>query len=140
LESLHIDERADAGEKKIQTDETKEEIVAAGIIDKPEEGKSLLEKRDINESDATTYRVKLADFGNACWVHEHFTSDIQTRQYRAPEVILGAKYAPSVDMWSMGCMAFELATGDLLFEPKTGQSFDKNDGKVAKASIINLPL
>ena len=29
---------------------------------------------------------KVVDFGNACWVNEHFTEDIQTRQYRAPEV------------------------------------------------------
>jgi hypothetical protein len=26
--------------------------------------------------------VKIADLGNACWVHHHFTEDIQTRQYR----------------------------------------------------------
>jgi len=32
-------------------------------------------------------------------------------------------------MWSMGCMVFELLTGDLLFEPKNGKQFDKNDGK-----------
>ena len=31
---------------------------------------------------------KLVDFGNACWTHKHFTSDIQTRQYRCPEVCL----------------------------------------------------
>ncbi len=28
----------------------------------------------------------IVDFGNACWVHRHFTDDIQTRQYRSPEV------------------------------------------------------
>ncbi|CAG8706579.1 16116_t:CDS:2, partial [Racocetra fulgida] len=33
--------------------------------------------------------VKIADLGNACWVDHHFTNDIQTRQYRSPEVILG---------------------------------------------------
>ena len=30
--------------------------------------------------------AKLVDFGNACWVHKQFTPDIQTRQYRCPEV------------------------------------------------------
>lgn len=30
--------------------------------------------------------AKLVDFGNACWVERHFTDDIQTRQYRSPEV------------------------------------------------------
>ena len=29
---------------------------------------------------------KIVDFGNACWIHKHFTDDIQTRQYRCPEV------------------------------------------------------
>lgn len=80
--------------------------------------------------DPSTWRVKTVDFGNACWVNEHFTSDIQTRQYRSPEVILGAEYQTSVDLWSMACITFELATGDLLFDPKEGHGYDKNDGIV----------
>eukprot|EP01119_Soliformovum_irregulare_P011093 TRINITY_DN2756_c0_g1_i1.p1 TRINITY_DN2756_c0_g1~~TRINITY_DN2756_c0_g1_i1.p1 ORF type:complete len:583 (-),score=144.95 TRINITY_DN2756_c0_g1_i1:94-1782(-) len=88
---------------------------------------SHIKYRMVDVHDSDSYRSKIADFGNACWVHEHFTNDIQTRQYRAPEVILGCKYSASVDMWSMACLVFELATGDLLFEPKSGSSFDKND-------------
>ena len=30
---------------------------------------------------------KIVDFGNACWVTKQFTTDIQTRQYRCPEVL-----------------------------------------------------
>lgn len=48
--------------------------------------------------------VKIADLGNACWVNHHFTNDIQTRQYRSPEVILGAKWGASTDVWSMAAM------------------------------------
>jgi serine/threonine protein kinase len=48
--------------------------------------------------------VKIADLGNACWVGHHFTNDIQTRQYRSPEVILGAKWGASTDVWSMSAM------------------------------------
>ena len=55
--------------------------------------------------------VKIADLGNACWEHHHFTEDIQTRQYRSLEVLLGAGYGPPADIWSCACMAFELATG-----------------------------
>ena len=33
-----------------------------------------------------TMPARVVDFGNACWVHKQFTSDIQTRQYRCPEV------------------------------------------------------
>jgi hypothetical protein len=36
--------------------------------------------------------VKIADLGNACWVDFHYTNDIQTRQYRSLEVVLGSAY------------------------------------------------
>lgn len=48
--------------------------------------------------------VKIADLGNACWVDHHFTNDIQTRQYRCPEIILGTRWGPSVDIWSAACL------------------------------------
>jgi len=76
-------------------------------------------------------KVKIADLGNACWTFKHFTDDVQTRQYRAPEVIVGAQYGTAIDMWSLACIVFELATGDLLFKPKNGPDFSKNDGTVA---------
>lgn len=57
-----------------------------------------------DEIDASIISVKIADLGNACWVGHHFTNDIQTRQYRSPEVILGAKWGASTDVWSMACM------------------------------------
>lgn len=98
----------------------------------PSEQNPLIQVFDVDCNKPDTYRVKIADFGNACWLDKQFTSDIQTRQYRAPEVILGHKYNTSVDMWSMGCMAFELITGDLLFEPKRGETFDKNDDHLAQ--------
>jgi hypothetical protein len=36
-------------------------------------------------------RSVIVDLGNACWTHRHFSEDIQTRQYRAPEVLIGTK-------------------------------------------------
>lgn len=80
--------------------------------------------------------VKIADLGNACWSDHHFTNDIQTRQYRAPEVLLGCPWGASVDVWSMACMVFELMTGDYLFEPQSGQSYSKDDDHIAQ--IIEL--
>lgn len=80
--------------------------------------------------------VKIADLGNACWVQKHFTEDIQTRQYRSLEVILGAGYNTSADIWSTACMAFELATGDYLFEPHTGDNYSRDEDHIAH--IIEL--
>lgn len=76
--------------------------------------------------------VKIADLGNACWVDRHFTSDIQTRQYRSPEVILGAEYGTSADIWSIACICFELLTGDYLFDPKKGQKYSKDEDHIAQ--------
>jgi len=74
---------------------------------------------------------KIVDLGNACWVEEHFSEDIQTRQYRSPEVILGSGYDTSADIWSLACLVFELATGDLLFDPKAGQNYDRDEDHLA---------
>lgn len=80
--------------------------------------------------------VKIADLGNACWVDRHFTEDIQTRQYRSLEVLIGAGYNTSADIWSTACMAFELATGDYLFEPHSGEEYSRDEDHLAH--IIEL--
>lgn len=76
-------------------------------------------------------KCKLVDFGNACWTYKQFTSDIQTRQYRCPEVLLGSKYSTSADLWSFACICFELATGDVLFDPHSGDNFDRDEDHLA---------
>lgn len=107
--------------------------------------------------------------------HKHFTEDIQTRQYRSLEVLLGSGYSTPADIWSTACMvrsymwsfisllnlhyfyinpqaplwdqvnqfgnnsdlildcsfsfqAFELATGDYLFEPHSGEDYSRDEG------------
>jgi len=84
-----------------------------------------------NRNDNEDVQVKIADLGNACWRDRHFSSNIQTRQYRALEVIIGAGYDISADIWSVACLAFELATGDFLFEPKSNSSSATDDDHLA---------
>lgn len=86
------------------------------------------------------FEVKIADLGNACWVDNHFTEDIQTRQYRSLEVIIGAGYDCSADIWSTACMAFELATGDYLFEPHAGDDYDRDDDHLAHVIELLGPI
>uniref|UniRef100_A0A674B3B5 non-specific serine/threonine protein kinase n=1 Tax=Salmo trutta TaxID=8032 RepID=A0A674B3B5_SALTR len=90
----------------------------------------------LDPRNADTLRVKIADLGNACWVHKHFTEDIQTRQYRSIEVLIGAGYSTPADIWSTACMAFELATGDYLFEPHSGEDYSRDEDHIAH--IIEL--
>ena len=80
--------------------------------------------------------VKIADLGNACWYNKHYTPDIQTRQYRSPEVILGGDWGCSADIWSAACVIFELITSDYLFDPKSSASYSRNDDHLAQ--IVEL--
>jgi serine/threonine-protein kinase SRPK3 len=77
-------------------------------------------------------QVKICDIGNACWFNNHFSSIIQTRQYRSPEVILGINYNETSDIWSLACIVYELVTGDFLFNPISGENFCKSDSHLAK--------
>ena len=77
-------------------------------------------------------QVKICDMGNGCWTYHHFTTEIQTRQYRSPEVIVGGDYNTSADIWSFACTIFEMVTGDFLFEPKKGSGYDKDEDHLAQ--------
>merc|ERR1712141_937418 len=55
--------------------------------------------------------IKVIDFGSSCYEHQRVYTYIQSRFYRAPEVILGARYGMPIDMWSLGCILAELLTG-----------------------------
>jgi serine/threonine-protein kinase SRPK3 len=87
---------------------------------------------------AVDLKCKLVDFGNACWTYKQFTDDIQTRQYRCPEVLLGSKYSTPADMWSFACICFELATGDVLFDPHSGDNYDMDEASSPIFLLRNL--
>uniref|UniRef100_A0A665VVU3 non-specific serine/threonine protein kinase n=1 Tax=Echeneis naucrates TaxID=173247 RepID=A0A665VVU3_ECHNA len=94
----------------------------------------------LNPQNADKIRIKIADLGNACWVHKHFTEDIQTCQYRSVEVLIGAEYDTPADIWSTACMAFELATGDYLFDPQSGARFSREEDHIAHIIELLGPL
>ncbi len=60
-------------------------------------------------------KIKIIDFGSACYSGHPVFTYIQSRFYRAPEVILGIQYDTAIDIWSLGCIAFELFFGVPLF-------------------------
>ena len=60
--------------------------------------------------------VKVIDCGSSCFSGDHLSSYVQSRSYRAPEVILGAAYDFRIDVWSVGCILAELHTGRVLFQ------------------------
>ncbi|PAV21830.1 kinase [Pyrrhoderma noxium] len=88
--------------------------------------------------DLPPIQIKIADLGNATPSRQHYTEDIQTRQYRAPEAILGrSDWDHTADMWSAACVIFELLTAEYLFDPQSqGALFSKDDDHMAQ--IIEL--
>ncbi|KAH3679878.1 hypothetical protein WICMUC_000621 [Wickerhamomyces mucosus] len=62
--------------------------------------------------------LKIIDFGSSTVDDDLTYSYIQSRFYRAPEVLLGCRYNKKIDIWSFGCLIYEMYRGVPLFEVK----------------------
>lgn len=60
--------------------------------------------------------IRLIDFGSATFDHEHHSTVVSTRHYRAPEILLELGWWQPCDVWSIGCILFELYMGFTLFQ------------------------
>lgn len=69
-------------------------------------------------TDDSTDGFKIIDFGNSCESYKTGFSYVQSRMYRAPEIVLGVPYGHPIDMWSLGCVLFEMVNGTPLFPAK----------------------
>ena len=70
--------------------------------------------------------IKICDFGSALFDDESIiTSELVSRYYRAPEIILGFKSTNKIDIWSLGCTLYELFTGQILFQGKNNNEMIK---------------
>lgn len=67
----------------------------------------------------TSTSLKVIDFGSACFYEKRMYTYIQSRFYRAPEILLGLSYTTAIDMWSFGCILVELFTGKPIFPGET---------------------
>jgi serine/threonine protein kinase len=59
--------------------------------------------------------AKLIDFGTSCFIGIPVFEYVQSRYYRAPEIIFATDYGPPMDIWSFGCVLAEMAIGVPLF-------------------------
>ncbi|KAG6418451.1 hypothetical protein SASPL_120655 [Salvia splendens] len=59
--------------------------------------------------------IKIIDLGSSCFQSDNLSLYVQSRSYRAPEVMLGLPYDQKIDLWSVGCILAELHSGEVLF-------------------------
>lgn len=127
LERLSREKNLGKKERKNLKKKLKRKLKASGqgVLEKTEweAGEEELARSGL----APDFRIKIADLGNGCWKHHHFQPEIQTRQYRSPETILCASYNETADIWSLGCMIFEILTGEFLFDPKKNEGVRKSE-------------
>lgn len=64
---------------------------------------------------ASKRQFKLIDFGSAVMRCDCHNSYVQSRWYRAPEVMLGLPWDGKVDVWGVGCILAELLVGQPIF-------------------------
>lgn len=82
-------------------------------------------------------QIAISDFGTI--VDKEYTEigeTLQTRYYRAPEVLLGCKYNEKIDIWSFGTMLYELVTDRILFRPQSDHDYDTDQDHINM--IVNL--
>jgi serine/threonine-protein kinase SRPK3 len=121
----------DQADDPIDTVKIEHERTLSQEIETKNDDTPVIQNGTEEEELITDDHVKIVDLGNSCFTDRQFTDDVQTRQYRCPEVILGMKYSTPIDIWSAACVAFELATGDYLFNARESSNVPRDEDHLA---------
>ncbi|KAK0444236.1 kinase-like domain-containing protein [Desarmillaria tabescens] len=94
-------------------------------------------KIDLSQVSLGPSAVVISDLGVASHIEKPFKGVIQPFALRAPEVYLGIPYGSSADIWSMGCLSFQLVTYCWLFNPKAGARWSQDDDILGQMVSLN---
>lgn len=87
--------------------------------------------RDIRDN----WVVKICDFGMARVINKEMTPGVVTLWYRAPELLLGCtRYGPEIDVWSLGCILYEMLNGVPIF--RGGTEVEQLDNIIRRCGSI----
>jgi serine/threonine-protein kinase SRPK3 len=101
------------------------------------------EKFDLYSNDIKVKKIKVTDFNTCLYINKP-DFEIQTRYYRAPEIILETNFSEKIDIWSLGCTLYEFLTREILFDPDDISEFSEDRYHIylihQKADIINKEM
>lgn len=97
------------------------------------------ENEPFNHINLNNIVTKLSDMGS-CKEINYKNHNIQTRYYRCPEVILEYTMNDKCDIWSLGCLIYELLTGEIMFEPDKQIGFNRNRHHINDIQKIFGPI
>jgi len=105
----------------------------------PEKSNIHVEKKNIIE--LIDPQICLTDFAYSCRVKDRAENHSRTEYYVSPEDILEYEHLDnSLELWSIGCMIFELLTGNILFDPRRNKDNSESADHLYKIqTLIGVP-
>lgn len=83
--------------------------------------------KELETDDITNIKVVISDFGSILNLNDYNNkAEVQTRYYRAPEIVLQCGFTEKCDVWSLGCTIYEILTGDILFDPEKDSKYSRD--------------
>ena len=111
--------------KIVLNPENKSDDESKELSDTDSSKNSFNEYEVIDDNTVNNGNIVLTDFGSSMKIDD-LDDELQTRYYRAPEVVLGITPSEKIDIWSIGCIAFELFTGNIMFDPDKDEKYSRD--------------
>jgi serine/threonine-protein kinase SRPK3 len=109
--------------KQIVRNKMKDQVVS--IMDQIKQNSES--EKELEDEDLNNIQVVISDFGSIIDLNDYNKkAEIQTRYYRAPEIVLKCGFDEKCDIWSLGCSIYEILTGDILFDPEKDGSYSRD--------------
>jgi serine/threonine protein kinase len=109
--------------KQIVRNKMKDQVVL--IMDQIKQNSES--EKELEDEDLNNIQVVISDFGSIIDLNDYNKkAEIQTRYYRAPEIVLKCGFDEKCDIWSLGCSIYEILTGDILFDPEKDGSYSRD--------------